>query len=139
MSCPDEQQAHADPRPSRDWQPLALFSLFASPIAHIAPVPGGGTTVAFVSANSPLALVELFPPRILFVLPGTKSAVESISTAGDEMLILYRHGLARVCDVKGLELRRSMDRRTAMGVLAEGGWTTWSVFLSGSRGSSKRY
>ncbi|KAL8287278.1 hypothetical protein RQP46_003730 [Phenoliferia psychrophenolica] len=113
-----------------DWQPLAHWSLFASPVSHIVPIttsPSSGLShaLALVSANSPIALVSLFPPQLHFVLPGTKSPVERIATSGDEMLVVYAHGLARVCHIEGLELRRSMDLRTAAGVLAEGKWTTW--------------
>ncbi|KAK4704763.1 hypothetical protein P7C70_g1446, partial [Phenoliferia sp. Uapishka_3] len=113
-----------------NWQPIAHWSLFASPVSHIAfvKIPEGSrlsNTIAFISANSPIALVSLFPPRLHFVLPGTKSAVQSISTSDDEMLIVYAHGLSRVCNIEGLDLRRSMDLKTAEGVLAEGNWSTW--------------
>lgn len=114
----------------RDWELIGRWKLFASPVSHIAyiQVPTNSrlaNTIAFISANSPVALVCLFTSQLLFILPGTKSPVESISTSGDEVLAVYSHGLSRVCDVHGQELRRSMDFRTASSVLAEGTWTTW--------------
>lgn len=45
------------------------------------------------------------------------------------MLIVYRQGLARVCDIASRELRRSMDRKVAETVLSEGGWQIWPVFF----------
>lgn len=117
-----------------NWELISQWNLFASPVSHVAYLqPPGHTalnnTIAFISENSPIALVSLFPPQLHFVLPGTQSPVESISTLGDEMLIVYAHGLSRVCDMKEFELRRSMDLKTATSVLAEGGWTTWCVTL----------
>jgi len=42
-------------------------------------------------------------------------------------MALYKHGLARVWDGETGELRRSMQRETAEGVLAEKekGWQVW--------------
>ncbi|SCV73919.1 BQ2448_6349 [Microbotryum intermedium] len=114
----------------RDWEEIGRWCLFASPVSQFAfiqdpTIPQLAQTIAFVSANSPIALISLFPPALLFILPGTKSPVISISTSAEEILVVYAHGLARVCDVKRQELRRSMDAKTARGVLAEGKWTTW--------------
>lgn len=113
-----------------DWTLVGTWKLFASPVTHTVPFKFKPTskmhnTIAFISANSPIALVGLSPPRLLFVLPGTKSPVQIIATKADEILVVYGHGLARVCDVAGRELRRSMDFKTASSVLAEGGWKTW--------------
>ncbi|KAI5481365.1 WD repeat protein [Pseudohyphozyma bogoriensis] len=112
------------------WEIIARWNLFASPVLHIAYLGGPeesplSNTVAFISANSPIAIVSLFPPHLHFILPGTKSPVESISTAGDEVMVRYAHGLARLCHVRDQDLRRSMDWRTGSALLAEGGWTTW--------------
>lgn len=85
----------------------------------------GAPTFVFVSANSPTALVSLFPPKMHFILPGTKSAPELIATFNGEVLILYEHGLARICHLESRELRRSMDRKTAEGVLAQSAWRVW--------------
>ncbi|SDA01421.1 BZ3500_MvSof-1268-A1-R1_Chr10-1g02649 [Microbotryum saponariae] len=113
-----------------DWDEIGRWCLFASPVTQFTfiqdpTIPQLSQTIAFVSANSPIALVSLFPPALLFVLPGTKSPVISISTLKEEILVVYAHGLARVCDVTRRELRRSMDAKTARGVLAEGKWSTW--------------
>ncbi|GAA5886694.1 hypothetical protein JCM6882_005860 [Rhodosporidiobolus microsporus] len=115
-----------------DFEPLGCWTLFASPVssfAYIDPSPTSnsklGNTIAFISANSPVALVSLFPPELLFVLPGTKSGVELIATTKDDIMVLYEQGLARTCDIASRELRRSMDRRTAEKTLGEGGWTVW--------------
>ncbi|GAA6002852.1 hypothetical protein JCM10207_001867 [Rhodosporidiobolus poonsookiae] len=115
-----------------DWDPIGSWTLFASPVAYYAnldPFPSSssrlGNTLAFISANSPVALVSLFPPALLFVLPGTKSAVERIATTRDQIMVLYEQGLARTCDIASRELRRSMERKTAEGVLSDGSWTIW--------------
>ncbi len=115
-----------------DWTTLGRWALFASPVAHIVQLSCPPESVlhgaaAFVSLNSPVGLVSLRAdkPELLFVLPGTKSGVEVIATKGDDVLVVYAEGLARVCDVRGRELRRSMDRRTARGVLREEGWMVW--------------
>ncbi|KAM0751154.1 hypothetical protein T439DRAFT_313451 [Meredithblackwellia eburnea MCA 4105] len=112
-----------------DWELVAQWRLFASPVCHLAHIDVAkgplSQTIAFVSANSPIALVSLFPPQLHFILPGTSSAVQSISTSNDDLLIIYAHGLSRVCNIEGLELRRSMDLKTAEGVLSESGWTNW--------------
>lgn len=117
-----------------NWECLGRWTLFASPVKHVSRLesddgspPSLQNAVAFVSANSPVAFVSLFPPQHLFTLPGTKSSVDLVATSKDEVLVLYRQGLARVCDIKSRELRRSMDRRTAESVVAGGGWHIWSV------------
>lgn len=113
---------------SSDWTLLGEWFLFASPVSHLvslpaAPKPHLSDLMIFISANSPIAFVSLSPPRLLFVLPGTKSDVESLSVSGDEILVVYSHGLARAWSLEG-ELRRSMDLKTATGVLGAGNWTT---------------
>ncbi|GAA6050579.1 hypothetical protein JCM3770_001471 [Rhodotorula araucariae] len=125
-----------------DWDVVGRWQLFASPVRHQVYLDSSastaptrlGNTIAFISANSPVALVSLFPPALLFTLPGTKSAVELLATTKDEILVVYEQGLARTCDIKSRELRRSMDRKTAEGVLQDGSWTTW--FRLGDAGSS---
>lgn len=116
-----------------DWDVVGKWQLFASPVRHFAyldPSPSSASTrlsntIAFISANSPVALVSLFPPAVLFTLPGTRSSVELLATTKDEILVIYEQGLARTCDIKSRELRRSMDRKTAEGVLQDEAWTTW--------------
>ncbi|GAA5853924.1 hypothetical protein JCM9279_007604 [Rhodotorula babjevae] len=127
-----------------DWDVVGQWQLFASPVRHfayldsVAPSSSSSpsssspvaptrlkNTIAFISANSPVALVSLFPPAVVFTLPGTKSAVEVLATTKDEILVIYEQGLARTCDIKSRELRRSMDRKTAEGVLQDAAWTTW--------------
>ncbi|GAA5922792.1 hypothetical protein JCM1841_000709 [Sporobolomyces salmonicolor] len=118
------------------WELIGQWALFASPVRHYAFISSPSSpsshlqhTLAFISANSPVALVSLSPslspPRVLFTLPGTKSAVERIATRDGEIMVIYEQGLARVCDVESRELRRSMGRATAEGVLQESGWVTW--------------
>lgn len=90
-------------------------------------------TLIFISANSPVALVAVQlsdagnSSSIQLVLPGTRSPVESISThvEKEEVMVIYEQGLARICHLGSRELRRSMERKTAQQVLAEGGWQTW--------------
>ncbi|GAA5873477.1 hypothetical protein JCM3774_002427 [Rhodotorula dairenensis] len=115
-----------------DWECLGRWTLFASPVKHVSRLesddsspPSLRNAVAFVSANSPVAFVSLFPPRHLFTLPGTRSSVDLVATSKEEVLVLYRQGLARTCDIKSRELRRSMDRKTAESVVADGGWHIW--------------
>ncbi|GAA6003526.1 WD40 repeat domain-containing protein [Rhodotorula paludigena] len=115
-----------------DWDLVGRWQLFASPVKHFAFIDSAASTtsrtsnsIIFISANSPVALVSLFPPRVVFTLPGTKSAVEVVATNKDEILVLYEQGLARTCDIASKELRRSMDRKTAEGVLDNGSWKVW--------------
>lgn len=117
---------------NRNWDLIGTWRLFASPVMHIVllQLPGharSADVIAFISANSPIALVSLFPPQLLFVLPGTRSSVETVATSSstNEILVIYSHGLSRICHVDGKELRRSMDYKTARGVLKEGGWKVW--------------
>ncbi|GAA5940493.1 WD40 repeat domain-containing protein [Sporobolomyces koalae] len=105
-----------------DWEEIATFALFASPVlayAHL-PLPTHPHTLLFVSCNSPIALVSLHPPELLFTIPGSTTRVQLVATTKEgEVLILYEQGLARVWDARTGELRRSMDRKTAEGVLRE--------------------
>ncbi|GAA5867444.1 hypothetical protein JCM8547_007506 [Rhodosporidiobolus lusitaniae] len=151
-----------------DWDLLGSWTLFASPVKSFTYLSSSASStssspasalpqqlsnsLAFISANSPIALVSLFPPSLLFVLPGTKSGVELIATRregkegkeGGEIMVLYEQGLARTCDVESRELRRSMSRETAGRVLQEGqgkegeggGWTVWFP-LDGARGGGE--
>lgn len=116
----------------RDWSEIGRWNLFASPVGDLVSLceamgPSFRHSIAFISSDSPVAIISLCQPGSICILPGTKSSVSSISTAtsGDELLIIYDAGLARVCDVSVMELRRSMDLKTAMGALNEGGWETW--------------
>jgi hypothetical protein len=133
------------------WSLIGSWTLFASPVksyAYIAPSPTSASsltssTLAFISANSPVALISILrpapgssspppPASLLFVLPGTKSSVELIATSKDEIMVLYAQGLARTCDIASRELRRSMDRRTAERALeedGEGGEKRWRVWF----------
>ncbi|KAM0790179.1 hypothetical protein ACM66B_005497 [Microbotryomycetes sp. NB124-2] len=118
-----------------DWSLVGRWAIFASPVSHIVPLkqqplPADASTVsiAVVSANSPVALMSVSDEiRVTYVLPGTRSPVESISTnlERSEIVVLYAQGLARTCTLDGQELRRSMDHRTARTVLSESGWVTW--------------
>lgn len=117
-----------------DWDCLGRWTLFASPVRDFAFIsttetlhapPALNGSIAFISANSPVAFVSLFPPRHLFTLPGTRSAVELVALSKTDILVLYKQGLARVCDIASRELRRSMDAKTTESVLAEDAWTTW--------------
>lgn len=113
-----------------DWEELAVFSLFASPVlsyAHLA-LPSHPHTLLFVSCNSPIALVSLHPPQLLFTLPGSKTPAQLVATTKQgEVMVLYKQGLARVWDAETGELRRSMEKKTAQGVLLEKekGWRIW--------------
>lgn len=114
----------------RDWTLLSSWSLFASPVCAIVDLPIKGTRrlLALISSNSPIALVDLsmLPAPLLFILPGTRSPVTIMSSnLNGELLVVYESGLARVCDVAGQELRRSMDYKTAVALLAEAGWVNW--------------
>lgn len=116
---------------SGEWDCLARWNLFASPVRHIASLAGEDAPASLrnclvcISANSPVAIVSLAPPRHVFTLPGTVSGVDLFATSQDEVLVLYRQGLARICDIATRELRRSMDRRTAENVISEGAWKIW--------------
>ncbi|KAK4046684.1 hypothetical protein OIV83_005887 [Microbotryomycetes sp. JL201] len=122
------------------WTPVGQWQLFASPVSHIVvldqqpldqqplTVDANTASIAVISANSPVALLNIKDKvRVSYVLPGTRSPVESISTNSlrSEIVVVYAQGLARTCSLDGQELRRSMDYRTARAVLSEPGWTTW--------------
>ncbi|GEM10247.1 WD repeat protein [Rhodotorula toruloides] len=132
LDSPDTSSANINGE--LDWDCLGRWTLFASPVKDFAFISTSGTahappalngSVAFISANSPVAFVSLFPSRHLFTLPGTLSAVELIALSQTDILVLYEQGLARICDIASRELRRSMDRKTTESVLTEDGWSTW--------------
>ncbi|GAA5914045.1 uncharacterized protein JCM6883_007133 [Sporobolomyces salmoneus] len=111
-------------------QELATFSLFASPIvAHASlSLPRHSQAFLFVSSNSPTALVSIDPPQVILTLPGSRTPTQLVATTKQgEILVLYRQGLARVWDAGIGELRRSMDEKTAQGVLRETAkeWRIW--------------
>jgi len=115
---------------SSDREEIAGFALFASPVLSYAKLslPSHPHTLLFVSCNSPIALVSLHPPQLLFTLPGSRTPVQLVATTKQgEVMVLYKQGLARVWDAETGELRRSMDRKTAENVLKEKekGWRTW--------------
>jgi hypothetical protein len=116
-----------------DWSEIGRWNLFASPVSDIVSLceamgPSFRHSIAFISSDSPVAIISLAVSGSIFVLPGTTSLVSSISTAtsGDELLIIYDSGLARISDAATMELRRSMDLKTATGLINDGGWETWS-------------
>ncbi|GAA6064483.1 hypothetical protein JCM10212_000363 [Sporobolomyces blumeae] len=124
-----------------DWDALGVFSLFASPVLSYSylSVPTSPHTLLFVSCNSPIALLSLHPPSLLFTLPGTRSPVELVATTREgEIVVLYKQGLARFWDSGTGELRRSTDRKTAEGVLKEKekNWKIWFDLNVHNAGSS---
>lgn len=82
-----------------------------------------------ISVDSTVAIASLASPDSMFLLPGTRATVAIVSTAkvGDELMIVYSSGLSRIFDIAAQELRRSMDSKTAEGLLKEGNWVTWYV------------
>ncbi|GAA5960639.1 hypothetical protein JCM3765_005885 [Sporobolomyces pararoseus] len=113
-----------------DWEEIAGFSLFASPVLAYAKLslPSHPHSLLFVSSNSPIALVSLHPPELLFTLPGSRTPAQLVATTKlGEVMVLYKQGLARVWDAETGELRRSMDQKTAESVLKEKekAWRIW--------------
>lgn len=114
-----------------EWECIQTWKLFASPVSHLVQFKVKSSnqrmsnTIALISSNSPIAIISLFPPSLLFIIPGTNSNVRSIATNGEDLLVIYLNGLARIWDVDAGELRRSMDLKTALSVSSEKGWRTW--------------
>jgi WD repeat-containing protein 7 len=58
----------------------------------------------------------------LYLIPGSSAPLERICVGGDNLLLIYSDGKARLWDIKSQEFWRSMARAKADDLLEQGGW-----------------
>jgi hypothetical protein len=79
-----------------------------------------------VSPHCPAALVPVnhasFAGFRLCVIPGSPAPLDRICIGGDNLLLFYSHGLARLWDMKTHEFWRSMQQSKGEELLDQGGW-----------------
>ncbi|KAI9511385.1 hypothetical protein F5148DRAFT_1323298 [Russula earlei] len=119
---------------------LARWILFITPlqrVLHQRYDKGGplGGCLLCVSGDGTIAVIALENYSFLYMVPGSPAPLIRICIGGNNLLLLYADGRARLWDVKTLEFWRSMVLEKAKEVLGQGGWTELSLRDSPSMGN----
>ncbi|KAF8606800.1 hypothetical protein BDV93DRAFT_326950 [Ceratobasidium sp. AG-I] len=78
--------------------------------------------VMAVAADGTIAIIVLDGMSLLCVIPGSPAPLDRICVGGDNLLLFYSHGLARLWDMKTHEFWRSMQQSKGEELLDQGGW-----------------
>lgn len=100
-----------------------VHSLLTSPVVRLFVLDAEGPRLkgcmAAVGADGTVAVFLLDGLKHLYVIPGCASPLERMAVRGNEILLLYRDGRARIWDMVSLELRRSIDLQQALSLVDE--------------------
>jgi hypothetical protein len=105
---------------------LNRWSAFVSPVAEMAflqdpRISRLNARLAAVSANCTTAFLPIDDVNVsILTLVGSKTPLDHLCIKGDDILVIYRSGLARVWDAATGELRRSINRHAALDLLQDG-------------------
>ncbi|KAG8733856.1 hypothetical protein FRC11_001394 [Ceratobasidium sp. 423] len=75
-----------------------------------------------VAADGTIAVIVLDGMQLHCVIPGSPAPLDRICIGGDNLLLFYSHGLARLWDMKTHEFWRSMRQNKGEELLDQGGW-----------------
>ncbi|KAL5632661.1 hypothetical protein ACGC1H_005568 [Rhizoctonia solani] len=75
-----------------------------------------------VAADGTIAVIVLDGMHLHCVIPGSPASLDRICIGGDNLLLFYSHGLARLWDMKTHEFWRSMQQNKGEELLDQGGW-----------------
>ncbi|KAH7337021.1 hypothetical protein B0J17DRAFT_718925 [Rhizoctonia solani] len=75
-----------------------------------------------VAADGTIAVIVLDGMRLHCIIPGSPAPLDRICIGGDNLLLFYSHGLARLWDMKTHEFWRSMQQNKGEELLDQGGW-----------------
>ncbi|CAE6507831.1 unnamed protein product [Rhizoctonia solani] len=74
------------------------------------------------AADGTIAVIILDGMHLHCVIPGSPAPLDRICIGGDNLLLFYSHGLARLWDMKTHEFWRSMQQNKGEELLDQGGW-----------------
>ena len=86
--------------------------------------------------TSPGGSLHALKSRSIFLVPTSSAPLTQIHIGGDNLLLLYRDGRARLWDSKTQEFWRSMNTDRTDEMLKQGGWTSWYMLDVVSRSGS---
>ncbi|KAF8713115.1 WD40 repeats protein, partial [Rhizoctonia solani] len=75
-----------------------------------------------VAADGTIAVIVLDSMHLHCIIPGSPAPLDRICIGGDNLLLFYSHGLARLWDMKTHEFWRSMQQNKGEELLDQGGW-----------------
>ncbi|KAJ1303291.1 hypothetical protein OPQ81_011488 [Rhizoctonia solani] len=78
--------------------------------------------VMAVAADGTIAVIVLDGMHLHCVIPGSPAPLDRICIGGDNLLLFYSHGIARLWDMKTHEFWRSMQQNKGEELLDQGGW-----------------
>ncbi|KAG8734075.1 hypothetical protein FRC10_011973 [Ceratobasidium sp. 414] len=114
---------------ARSLQLVARWTIFTSEVELILSLSIGDDRlgrlkgcVMAVAADGTIAVIVLDGLSLLCVIPGSPALLDRICVGGDNLLLFYSHGLARLWDMKTHEFWRSMQQSKGEELLDQGGW-----------------
>ncbi|KZT64172.1 WD40 repeat-like protein [Daedalea quercina L-15889] len=119
-----------------DLQSLSLrarWTLFTAPLAQVVHLKGDtigrlrGCTLC-ISQDGTIAVIAIDDYQLfVFLVPTSSAPLTQIHIGGDNLMLLYRDGRARLWDSKTQEFWRSMNAERTDDMLNQGGWSSWYV------------
>ncbi|KAH9922915.1 WD40 repeat-like protein [Fomitopsis serialis] len=118
-----------------DLQSLSLrarWTMFTEPLAQVVHLKGDsigrlrGCTLC-ISQDGTIAVIAIDGYQFIFLVPTSSAPLKQVHVGGNNLMLLYRDGRARLWDSKTQEFWRSMNADRTDEMLKQGGWTSWSV------------
>ncbi|CAE6390945.1 unnamed protein product [Rhizoctonia solani] len=75
-----------------------------------------------VATDGTIAVIVLDGMYLHCIIPGSPAPLDRVCIGGDNLLLFYSHGLARLWDMKTHEFWRSMQQNKGEELLDQGGW-----------------
>ncbi|KAL1677221.1 hypothetical protein EV122DRAFT_291263 [Schizophyllum commune] len=106
----------------------ARWTIFLTPLAHVVQLPDvKGTPLRgcalCVAVDGTIAVVAVDSLEMVYMIPGSVATLRKICLQGNNLMLLYADGRARVWDTATRELWRTVGQDKALEMLQHGGWT----------------
>ncbi|QRV92544.1 WD40 domain protein [Ceratobasidium sp. AG-Ba] len=114
---------------ARTLQLVARWTIFITELESVVSLSIGDDRlgrlkgcVMAIAAGGTIAVIVLDGMSLLCVIPGSPAPIDRICVGGDNLLLFYSQGLARLWDMKTHEFWRSMQQNKGEELLEQGGW-----------------
>ncbi|PCH40400.1 WD40 repeat-like protein [Wolfiporia cocos MD-104 SS10] len=120
---------------------LVRWTVFTAPLAYVIHVNGEDVgrlkgCVLCISQDGTIAVITIDGHQFICLVPAAAAPLQKVNISGDNLLLLYADGRARLWDTKTMEFWRSMTTAKADEMLSQGAWTGWDVESMASPSSS---
>ncbi|KAI4523652.1 WD40 repeat-like protein [Schizophyllum commune Loenen D] len=110
----------------------ARWTIFLTPLAHVVQLPDvKGTPLRgcalCVAVDGTIAVVAVDSLEMVYMIPGSVATLRKICLQGNNLMLLYVDGRARVWDTATRELWRTVGQDKALEMLQHGGWTEFPL------------